>query len=150
MKYTSAGRGINGTNLVGCVKSLDTIVSWGCLVWVSGRPSIRVTRPRMTFLEPQGLSLQVLTHLESARFIAWCLRRFIFRRMPTGPEAFWGMLGVSGICPSARTHLKKALYHTRPCDKYRWFYKLINIQTDFTSFGYTAFWPSSISYKFSC
>ena len=32
----------------------------------------------------------------------------------TGPEAFWGMPGASGLRPCAWTHLKNALCHTRP------------------------------------
>ena len=34
----------------------------------------------------------------------------LYWRMPTEPEEFWGMLGMSGLRPCARTHLKK-----RPC-----------------------------------
>ena len=48
MGYTSAGRVWSG------VMSLDTVVSWGCLARVPEKPSIRVMRPRLTFLEPQG------------------------------------------------------------------------------------------------
>ena len=47
-----------------------------------------------------------------------------FRRMPTGPEAFWGIPGGSGRLPNVRTHLKKILRHTRPfsgaCVKFCW------------------------------
>ena len=45
------GRGISGTDLGGCVKSLDTVVSRGCLARVLESPRIRVTQPRLTFLE---------------------------------------------------------------------------------------------------
>ena len=36
------------------VTSLDAVVSLGCLARVPGRPSIRVMRPRVTYLELQG------------------------------------------------------------------------------------------------
>ena len=53
----------------------------------------------------------------------------LFRRMPTGTEAFLELLGVSGLRLCARTHLKKALYHTRPVggtfDKY-WHVRMQN------------------------
>ena len=44
--------------------------------------------------------------------------------MPTGPKAFLGMPGISGLQTCAQTHLKKALCHTRPfgeaCGKFRY------------------------------
>ena len=138
------------SNLVGCVTFLDVVVSRDYLVRAPRRPSIRITQSRLTFLEPQGSVHQALCR---ATFIAWRLRH-PFRGIPTGREAFSGMLGVSGQWSCAWNHFKKVLGHTRQFGeafyKYRWFNKLINIWTDLTSFGYTAFLPSSISWKFSC
>ena len=91
---------------------------------------------------------QVLTLIGRARFIPFlggCRR---------GLRHFWECRRCLGYGPAPRPTLKKTLCHTRPfggaCDKYRWFNKLINIRTNLTSFGYTAFWLSSISCKFSC
>ena len=99
--------------------SLDTVVSWGCLARVPARPSICVTWPRLTFLEPQGT---VPRDSNPPR------RHLFLRGMPTGNKAFYEMLGVFRLQSNARTHLKKALCHTRPfggaCDKYRWFNNL--------------------------
>ena len=37
MGHTSAGRDINGADLVGCITSLDTVVRQGCLArWQRG------------------------------------------------------------------------------------------------------------------
>ena len=77
-----------------------------CLMWVPRKPSIHVTQP--TLFEPHGAVLpHVLTLGGRARFIAWRLRRPFFMRMPTEPEAFLELLGVSGLRPCVRTHLKK-------------------------------------------
>ena len=73
-------RGISGTDLVGCVSSLDI--------------------PRASGAVPQ-----VLTLLGGARFIAWRRRRSFLREHRRGP--FWGMPGVFGQRPSAWTQLKK-------------------------------------------
>ena len=80
--------------------SLDTVVSQGYLARVPGRPNIRVTRPTDLFLEPKGTVLQALNLLRGAREAS------LFRRMPTGPKAFWGMLGYG---PASGPALK------RPC-----------------------------------
>ena len=116
MRHTSAGRGISGTDLVGHVTSLDTIVNRGCLARVSGRPSIRVTQPRLAFLEPHGGGGS-----EGLGFIL-APEAPLFRGMPTVPEGFLGMLGASGLRPCVPTRLKKALCHTRlldgVCNKY--------------------------------
>ena len=62
----------------------------------------------------RGPSFQVLTLLRGAGFIVWRLRRPFFRGMPMGSEAFLEPPGASGLRLCARTHLKKALCHTRP------------------------------------
>ena len=59
MSLTSVGHGINGTDLVGCISSLD-------------------------ILETQGPSLQALTHFRGLRFIARHLRHFGCRRVYLG------------------------------------------------------------------
>ena len=132
MGHTSADRSISSTDLVGSVPSLDTNVSRGCLVWVSGRPSIRVTRPRLSFLEPQGtVSPSSNPPRRGLGLLSGAWGTF-FLRMP----------GVSWLWPWARTHLKKGFV---PHSAVWWGLqlidiKLIDIRTDLTSFGYTVFW----------
>ena len=117
MHYSLGGAGLLRTS-VGCVLSMHG----------SGRvcPGFGGSRSRFALtgiLEPQVTVSHALTLLGGARFIAWRLRRPFFRGMPTGPEAFLGMPSVSGTRPCIRTHLKKALCHTRLVygteDKYR-------------------------------
>ena len=84
--HTSDGRGISGTDLVGCVTSLE---------WHT--KGLR------------RLSPLTLTFLREVRFFAWSLMHLLFRGMPTEPEAFWGMPGASGLRSCAETTLK------RPC-----------------------------------
>ena len=94
-------------DLVGYVLSLPAIVSWGCLTWVLGRPSIHITWPTLTYSSSlRGPYPQALTFLLEARFIAWGTP---FSRMPTGPEVFLWMLGMSGLQFCTQTHLKKVL-----------------------------------------
>ena len=89
---------INGTDLVGCVSSLET-----------SRASV-------------GRHPQALTLLEGVRFIAP-----LFWGMPTGPEAFLGYRACLGYVWTW-THLKKALSNTCPVggavNKYHLFDKL--------------------------
>ena len=49
---------------------------------------------------------QALILLGGVGFIAWRLRQHFILGMPTGPEAFVGIPGLSGLRPSAWTHLK--------------------------------------------
>ena len=114
MGHTTTGRGISGTDLVGYVTYLDTVVSLGCLARVPGRPNIRVTRPRLTLLEPQEAVPESSNPPRGggARFIAWPLSR--------------PCLGECRAClsydPAPGPTLKKALCNTRPfgvaCYKY--------------------------------
>ena len=64
-------------------------------------------------LWPASLS-QALTLIGRGRCITWSLRRFC-RGMPTCPETFLALPGVSGLLSCAWTHLKKktALSNTR-------------------------------------
>ena len=80
MGFISAGHDINGTDLVGCVMSLVMVVSWGCLVQVSGRVNIRITRldwliPRASRGRPRRLN----PSSEGLGFL---------RGIPTRPETF--------------------------------------------------------------
>ena len=95
MGHTSAGRGVSGTDLVGCVLSLDIPRTSG-----GGRPPgfYPLRRGFIYRLAPMGP---------------------LFRGIPTGPEGFLGMPGASGLRPCARN-----MCHTCPfsgaTDKYRW------------------------------
>ena len=99
MGRTSAGRGVGDTDLVRCDTSLVDIP--------------RASEGRLSGCNPPWWG-KVIHLAPEVSF---------FRRIPTGPEAFLEMSGVSGRRPSAWTHLKMALCHTRPfsgaCDKYR-------------------------------
>ena len=98
--HTSAGRGINGTDMVGCVLSCRHTSSLSGGVF-SG------------FKAPQRGSVYRL--VPEAPF---------FREMPTGSEAFLRMPACLGYGPAPGPILKKVLCHTRPyggtVDKYRW------------------------------
>ena len=72
-------------------------------------PSIRVTRLRLTFLEPQGTSLLGSTPPWKGLVYRLAPEAPVLRGMPTGPETFWGMPGVSRLRPCTRIYLK------RPC-----------------------------------
>ena len=109
MGHSSACLGISGTDLVECVMSLDMVVSRGWLARVPGRPSIRVTRPRLTILEHQGGRFPSSNSTGGGRFIAWRLRHPLFKGIPMGPKTFLGMFGVSRLQTCAQTLLK------RPC-----------------------------------
>ena len=97
MGHTSAGRGISSTVLFGWVRFLDTVISRDCLGRVPGRPSIRVTRTRPTFLKLQGPFLQALTLLRGAMFIAWCLRRPFLGKRRRGLRHFWKCRPCAGL-----------------------------------------------------
>ena len=79
--------------------------------------------PRPGILEPQGPFLQALILRGGVRFIAWHLMRSFLGEMPTGPETFLELQGVSELRLCARTHPKKALCRSCPIsetnDKYR-------------------------------
>ena len=153
MGHISTGHGVSGTDLVEGITCLNTVVSHGCLARVPGKLSIWVMQPRLTFPEPQGAVPLGSNPPRRGYVYGLVAEGSLFRGLPTGPEAFLGTPGMSGLRPFAWT-FKKASCHTRPFggayDKYRWLNKLINIRIDLTSFGCTAFWPSSISCKFSC
>ena len=122
MHYSQGSAGL-GHSSVGCVLS----------VCGSGRvcPSSSSSRPRFALTgipDPQGA-------VASGSNTPWrgqvhCLapESPLFREMPTEPEAFLGMLGVSGPRPCAWTHQKIALCYTRLVggteDKYRYAIKL--------------------------
>ena len=84
-------------------------VGRGRLTCIPGAPG-----PASSSLRGPSPLPQALTLLGRASFIAW---------LPSGPEAFLKLPGVSGLRPCSQTHLKKSLCHTRPvggtCDKYR-------------------------------
>ena len=86
MGNTSASCGVNGTDLVGGVPS-------------SAQSSSH-----------KGASPQAVTLLGGVKFITWRLgRHFLGKCRPTGPEAFWGNPGGSGLEPCTRTNLKKGI-----------------------------------------
>ena len=84
MGHILTSHGVSSLDLVGCVTSL-------------------------IYLEPRRLSPQDLTLLGGVRFITWHLRHPLFRRMPTQPKAFLEPLGMTGLWPCTRSHLKKGL-----------------------------------------
>ena len=57
-------------------------------------------------LESHRAILQALTIIGGAGFITWCLTRLFFRGMPTGPDAFLELQGVSELWPCVRNHQK--------------------------------------------
>ena len=111
MGYTSAGRGISDTGLVGRITFLDTIVSRGCLARVPERLSICIMQPRLAFLKTQGAVPQALTLLGEARFIVWW-EAPLFRGMLTGhgADGARGRLGF-GLAPESTL---KRLYAVLP------------------------------------
>ena len=86
MEHTSPGCGINGTDLVGCVTSLDWYTS-----------SLRDPSP------------QALTLLGGVRFIAWRLRRPFLGEWRRGPRHLWECRGCLGYGPAPWPTVK------RPC-----------------------------------
>ena len=154
MGFISASRSISGTDLVGCVTTLDTVVSRCCQARVPGRPSIRVTRPRLTFLEPQVAFLPSFNPPPRGWVYRLAPEHLFLGECRRSLRHFWECQACLGYGPESGPTLKKALCQTPPfggaCDKCRWFNKLINIRTDLTSFDFTAFWPAPISCKFSC
>ena len=125
--HTSAGRGVNGTDLVECVKSSGHTTSL------------------------RGLSLQALT-LQGFDFSPVAP---LFREMLKGPEAFLeygpvpGSTLKKGIVPYSsvwwdgrQIPLITKLINVN--------IKLTNVRTDITSFIYTAFCPSSVACLLSC
>ena len=59
-------------------------------------------------------SSKVWTHVCGVRFIAWRVRRQFLGECLRGPAAFLVPQDASGPLSYTRTHLKKALCHTRP------------------------------------
>ena len=107
MDHTSAGRGVNGTDLVDwCVPSSRYISSL------------------------RGLSPKGLTPLRGVRFIARRLRRLVLRECRPGPRHLSECRARLSYSPAPRTTFKKALCHTRPvggtADKYRWFQSTVS------------------------
>ena len=88
----------------------------------TGKPASMSRMLRLAILEPQELQPKALTFSEGAWFIAWPLRRSFLRNLDVARSTFKAV-GVFGLRPCHRTHLKKALYHTRlfggAPDKYR-------------------------------
>ena len=97
-------------DLVGCVMSLDMVVSQGCLAQVPGRPTICVMRPRLTFRASGGCSS--LGYNPPWRGQVYCQRHTFFRGMPMGPEAF---LCIFRLWPSVRAHLKVLVPYSSIC-----------------------------------
>ena len=60
----------------------------------------------LALFEPQGATPQALMLFGGSRFITWCP---FLKGMPTRPEAFLRMLGVSGLRPCTWTYLKNGL-----------------------------------------
>ena len=101
MNYTSAGRSVNGTDLVGCVPS-------------SGHTS-----------NLRGPSPQALTLLGEVRFITRWLKRPFLGECRREQGHFWKGRARLGHGPAPGPTLKKVLCHirlvSRTADKYRWF-----------------------------
>ena len=91
--------------LVWCVLAL-VAVSQGCLMWMSGNPSIHVSELRLGL---RGLSSQVLTSFGRARFITWHLRCPILGKCQWSSRLFLDLLGVSGLWPCALLQCKKGI-----------------------------------------
>ena len=90
---------------------MGMLVSWGCLVRLPGRPSNRITWPRLTYSSSHGAGGTPPGYNPLWRGRVYCLvpEVSIFRRMSMGPEAFLGMPGMSGLWSRTRPILK------RPC-----------------------------------
>ena len=122
MGHTSAGRGICGTDLVGCVTSLDTVVSRGFLAWVQGRPSIRVTRPRLTFPRRRKPSPRVWLSSEELDLSpsGWVVS--FLKECRRGLRHFGGCRACLGYGPTPGPTLKGLVPHSSlfggVCDKY--------------------------------
>ena len=102
MGHTSISRGISGTDLVEYVTVLDTVVSRGCLARVTGRPSLHVMHPRLTYLEPQEDVPSGSNPLQRGYIYELVPKALLFRAMPTGPVVFLGMLAGSDLTPLLR------------------------------------------------
>ena len=102
MGHTSAGPGINGTDLVGCVPSSGSS-------WLKSTLSLLINHRNLWLPSPQDLPSSEGLGLSPS---AWGTH---FRGMPTGSEAFLGMPGVSELRLCARTNLVCG-----KADKYRW------------------------------
>ena len=83
----------------------------------------------------------------------------LFRRMPTRPGAFWGILGMSGLQSCARTHFKiglvamastcSAIHQKTNCSNSKGKFSHHQFQTEMTS-NPTFFYQISISpYEFN-
>ena len=87
------------------------VVSWGCLKWVPGRPSIRDS---WMILEPQGTVPQALTLYGGVGFIARCLSPPFSGECPRGSRCFWNRRACVGFDPAPGPTLK------RPCAIFVW------------------------------
>ena len=105
MGHTSAGRDIKSLDLVGCIMSLDTVISRDCLAQVPRRPSIRVTQPSMSYSTNLSRPSPRLLHSSEWPGLSPGARGHLFR-----PEAFLGMPGASRLQFCAWTHVKKAFW----------------------------------------
>ena len=107
MGNTLAGYGVNGADLVGCVMSLDTVVSQGCLacVWSGWGASIHVTRPRLTDSSSlRGPSLRVLILRGEGKVYRLAPEVPLFRGILMGSEAFLRSPSVTGSQTYGWTH----------------------------------------------
>ena len=105
--HISAGSVENGVDRVECVLSLAT-VGRGCLTWVPGRSSIRVTQPRSTYPSSfRGQSSRDLTLSAGVRFSTWGLWRLFLGECR---RCLWDFLSCRarlGYGPAPGTILKR-------------------------------------------
>ena len=108
MRHTAAGRSTMVP--IGSVSVLSlAVVGWLRLPYMGagGAQHSRNASETDILLELQEAVPPGSNPLRRGKVYRQTPKVIIFRRMPTGPEAFWGMPGVSGLRPYARTHLKK-------------------------------------------
>ena len=82
-------------------------VGRGHLICMPGKPSIRVTRPWLTYTSSLGDITQDLNSHWRGKFYCLAPEAPFFRRISTESKAFLGIQGVSGLRLYTRTHLKK-------------------------------------------
>ena len=88
-------------------------ICWGCLTWVPGKPSIYISLLTPTSLSLRGPSRSLLLSPEGLDLSPGDWSAPFFKGMPTRLQTFLEPPRVCGFEPYARTHLKKALSHTR-------------------------------------
>ena len=107
-RHTSVVRVQQYTDLVECVL-VPVAVNWGHLIWIPGSQHSCRAHQDQHLWASGGHPPKALTFLEEARFYCLVPEVLLFRGIPTEPEAFLCLPGMSGLQPCARTHPKQGL-----------------------------------------